>query len=83
MEIPKFYFEALGENHIKSIFHAPAIIEKKGVDIAMSDRDLFHKIARVVYRGLRVIYVSAVFYMVPFIVFFIQYVWAQGPQKEG
>ena len=43
MEIPKFYFEALGENHIKSIFHHPAIIEKRGVDIQMSDRNLFHK----------------------------------------
>jgi len=79
MEIPKFYFEALGENHIKSIFHNPAIIEKKGIDIAMSDRSLFHKIARVLYRGLRVIYVSVIFYLVPFVVFFIQYMWAMAP----
>jgi len=76
MEIPKFYFEALGENHIKSIFHHPAIIEKKGIDISMSERSTFHKIARVLYRGLRVIYVSVIFYLVPFVVFFIQYMWA-------
>jgi hypothetical protein len=76
MEIPKFYFEALGENHIKSIFHHPATIEKRGINIKMADRSLFHKVARVVYRVLRVIYVSVIFYLIPFVVFFIQYMWA-------
>jgi len=83
MEIPKFYFEALGENHIKSVCHHPADVEKRGVDIKMSDRTLFHKIARVIYRLLRVIYVSTLFYLVPFVVFFIQYMWASGPVAEG
>jgi len=49
----------------------------------MSDRSLFHKIARIVYRLLRVIYVSVIFYLIPFVVFFIQYWFASGPQKEG
>ena len=30
MEIPKFYFEALGDNHIKSVCHHPAEISKRG-----------------------------------------------------
>jgi uncharacterized membrane protein YukC len=82
MEIPKFYFEALGENFMKSIFHHPSIIEKKGINIKMEDRNTFHKVARVVYRLLRCIYVSMIFYLVPFIVFFIQYMFADGP-REG
>jgi len=71
MEIPKFYFEALGENHMKTIFHHPSVIEKRGVEIKMEDRNTFHKAARVMYRFLRVVYVSCVFYMVPFIVFYL------------
>ena len=83
MEIPKFYFEALGDNHIKSIFHHPVKIDKRGVDIKMEDRSLFHKVARIVYRTLRVIYVSIIFYLVPFVVFFIQYIWAVGVGEKG
>ena len=71
MEIPKFYYEALGDNHIKSIFDHHVVIDKRGIDIKMEDRSLFHKFARVIYRTVRVIYVSIIFYLVPFVVFFI------------
>jgi hypothetical protein len=48
----------------------------------MSDRTCFHKVARILYRFLRALYVSVIFYLVPFCVFYIQYKFAVGLQKE-
>jgi len=48
----------------------------------MSDRTCFHKCARLIYRFLRALYVSIIFYLVPFCVFYIQYQFATGLHEE-
>jgi hypothetical protein len=71
MEISKMYFEALKSNKLKEMMHHRPHYEKRGRDIKFSDRNLFHKIARVVYKVLRALYVSVIFYFVPFIVMYL------------
>ena len=71
MEIPNYYLESMGDNPILGVCHHPPTIDVRGSSIRFSDRTTFHKVARVVYKGLRSLYVSVVFYMVPFATFAI------------
>ena len=77
MEIPKFYFEALGDNHLRTVCHYPPMNVNKGKDIKMENRTIFHKLARWNYKIHRTIYVSIIYYMVPFACFYIQSFYAK------
>ena len=71
MEIPKFYFESLGDNYLKTVCHHPPKNVIKGKDIEFMKRTLFHKFARMNYKFQRAVYVSVIYYMVPFVTFYI------------
>ena len=74
MEVSNLYFESLMNNKLKVIMHHPPKLEKRGVDIQFNERSLFHKAARMIYKFIRCIYVSFVFYFVPFAVLYLQWI---------
>ena len=69
MELSKLYVERLKDNKLKAVMehHYPA--KNRGRDIEFKNRSLFHKTARIVYKFMRSIYVSVIFYFVPFYIF--------------
>lgn len=73
MEVSNLYFESLMNNKLKVIMHHPPKLTKKGKDIEFRERSMFHKFARIIYKFLRCLYVSVVFYFVPFFVVFLQW----------
>ena len=87
MELPKMYYESLSDNKLKIICHEHYKRPKRGRHIEMKDRDWFHKIGRVNYRMLRSIYVSVVFYFVPFTIIalsrFLAMVPSEGEAKKA
>lgn len=66
MEFGALYFESQIDNKLMPIMHHKPKKSIKGKDIKFGDRSCFHKLARVVYRGFRLFYVSAIFYMLPY-----------------
>jgi hypothetical protein len=73
MEVSNMYFEALMNNKLKEVLHshyAPKR-EKSIKDIVWKDRSCFHKVARILYKIIRCVYVSLIFYFVPFLVVFL------------
>ena len=73
MEVKNMYFESLKNSKLKEIMHHPPKHLHKGKDIKFSERPLFHKFARVLYRFLRVFFVGVIFYFIPFSVHIIQF----------
>ena len=73
MELNKIYLESLTDNTLKSVLHCHPVVEKKSKDIKFSDRSCFHKVARIVYKTSRSIYVSIIFYFVPFYVIYLNF----------
>ena len=71
VELTKLYLEALKDNHLEEVFHKHPKIVQKGRDIKFSERSLFHKLARLLYKLTRCIYSSLVFYYAPFMVYFV------------
>ena len=82
MELPKMYFDALTDNPLKEILTTKVKVEKKGKDIKFGQRSCFHKVARAVYCMVRAIYVSVVFYFVPYYVLFINFWMSSGIAAE-
>ena len=74
MEISNMYFESLKGNKLKEIMHHAPKCVKSGKDIKFSERTLFHKGARILYKVLRSFYVSVIFYFVPFSVMYLQWI---------
>ena len=76
-EVSEFYFEALKGNNIilKGLEEFYPKFEKRGADIVFSERSGFHMVARVVYKVTRLIYVSCIFYFIPFAGFIIQFLY--------
>lgn len=72
MELSTIYFESLMDNKLKVIMHHPPKFEKHCRDIKFSSRSVFHMFARVLYKLFRCIYVSAIFYFMPFAVIVLQ-----------
>lgn len=60
------YLESLIHNPIMEVVEKHPKIKVKGSDIKFSDRSCIHKIARVIYKILRSLYVGVIFYFVPF-----------------
>jgi hypothetical protein len=71
MELNKLYFESLKDHNLKKVMHTHVLIERKGKHITFMSRSFFHKWARVTYKLLRSIYISFVFYFVPFYIIFL------------
>ena len=81
MEVSNLYFESLMNNKLKVIMHHAPKLETKGSDIKFMERSLFHKLARMIYKFIRCLYVSVVFYFVPFAVLYLQ--WIMVPDHSG
>jgi hypothetical protein len=84
-EVSCFYFEALAVNNsamevVKELYPKQEI---KGKDINFFERSYFHMIARLVYKLVRAIYVSAIFYFIPFASFMIHFMFYYPPEVEG
>merc|ERR1712046_175646 len=73
-EIPKLYFESMkGDEKLFEVFEHPILITKRGRDFKWADRSCGNKIGRLIYKTFRCIYISVVFYMVPFAVILVNY----------
>ena len=83
LELTKMYLEALRDPYMEEALHKHPKILKRGVDIKWSDRNCFHKIARFVYKCIRLVYCSVIFYFVPFSVYFISSQFAVAESGEG
>ena len=70
MELSKIYLESLTDNKLKLIFEKEVKVINRGREIKFFERSLFHQVARFIYKMFRVIYLSFIFYFVPFIVIF-------------
>ena len=71
LELTKMYLEALRDPYMEEALENHIKAEKKGKDIKFMERNWFHKIARLIYKLIRLIYCSVIFYFVPFSVYFI------------
>lgn len=77
MEIPKIYVESFTDKSLAGVVHNSITIEKKGKEISFFDRSLYHKVARFTYKLSRAFYVSLIFYFVPFMTIFINFMIAE------
>ena len=68
MELSQIYQESLLDNKLEGVFHKHIELDTKGKMNGYKDRTLFHKIARYIYKIFRTIYVSVIFYFVPFLI---------------
>jgi predicted nucleic acid-binding Zn ribbon protein len=71
MDVSNMYFEALKGNLLKEVLHHSPEVVKCGSTIVFRERTCFHKCARVLYKVLRCLYVSVIFYFIPFSVLFL------------
>ena len=83
MEVPIMYLESLLDNPLKEIMHHHPHRVHRGRDIQFSDRSLFHKLARIIYKMLRAFYVSVIFYYVPFWVLFVNFTATMSDDGES
>jgi hypothetical protein len=73
MEFGTLYFESQHHigNKLTTLCHKHPVATVKGDDIVWKDRTCFHKCARILYRTFRLYYISCMFYMLPFWMYFI------------
>lgn len=79
MEISNMYFEALMNNPLKVVMHHPPTIDFKGHAIKFRDRSCFHKLARLLYKLIRCLYVGLIFYYIPYTVIYLQWLTKADP----
>ena len=72
MELGKMYLhDILEHNNLYVVFKEHLKVKNKGKDIRfLRDRNCFHKIARIIYKVFRGLYVSMIFYFIPYLVLF-------------
>lgn len=86
MQVQNFYLHAMMDNKLKQfVLSTPkperAFItdddgystRKSGKHIKYRERSCFHKVARLIYKFTRMIYVGYIFYFVPFTTLFLQF----------
>lgn len=73
MEIPKLYFEAVDYKNIKEVCHMHLNVDIRGRDIDFWARDWFHIFARCTYKFHRALFVSVIYYFVPFGTLFLTF----------
>ena len=73
IELPGWYMNSLVEDKLKArIFaHHHLPVERKGSEIKWKDRSLMNKVFRLIYRLIRGIYCSVIFYFQPFFTLYI------------
>lgn len=71
MEVANIYFESLLGNKLRVVMEESPKLLQRETKIKFSDRTLFHKVARLIYKGFRALYVAALFYFAPFIVVYL------------
>ena len=71
MEVSNLYFNSLMNLKFKEIIHQPPKVINRNRNLVFSDRSFFHKFARVFYKLVRGVYVSCIFYFIPFSVIFV------------
>ena len=74
--MPQMYFGSMDNPKMKEMCNSNPAIVNRGRDIPFSTRSLPNKIARLIYRFFRLIYVSVIFYFTPFGVLFLTYYYA-------
>lgn len=79
VEIGKMYLESLQKNPLKALLHHPPKITKFQKDFKEEKLSCFHKVARFLFVTIRTLYVSVIFYFVPFAVLF----WQWATKLEG
>ena len=72
MAMPKMYFMALHDNPLKEVTEQHLKLVNRGPR-ALSSRTFFHKIARIIYKFSRALYVSVIFYFIPFGVLYVSF----------
>lgn len=82
MELPSMYFMANNYHKMKEICHAHVEQAVIGKDIQFSKRSMFHKIARVVYKVTRLIYVAIIYYFIPFGILFLTFYHAKIKDED-
>lgn len=83
VELPKIFFESQHyDNYLYNVFKAELAVENKTKNIKFSERTFFHKCARVAYKIMRCFYASVIFYYIPFIVLFLQFVISNNLNNE-
>ena len=65
------YLESLMDDPICEVMHHLPEAEVRGCDINFSERTCFHKFARVLYKVIRCLYISFVFYFAPYMILVI------------
>ena len=73
IELPAMFYSAMADKAIKKVFEFPVERDNRGRDIQFMQRTCFHRIARVLYKVFRSLYVAIMFYMSPFFVYAIIY----------
>ena len=73
IELPAMFYSAMADPAIKKVFQFKVQRINSGKDIKFTDRTFYHKVARIIYKVFRSIYVGAMFYMSPFFVYAIVY----------
>lgn len=82
MELPGMYFMANNYHTLKEICHTHVEQAVKGKDISFRERSPFHKCARLVYKMVRLIYVTVIYYFIPFGVLFLTFYHAKIKDEE-
>lgn len=65
MEVTKLYFESLIDNKLRSVVHHSPKYDSS-LKPTFYERSCFHKFGRIIYKMLRAIYVSFIYYFIPY-----------------
>ena len=80
IELPAMFYNALADSAIKKVFQFKVKRMNRGKDISFAKRSLFHKVARILYKVFRSLYIGIMFYMSPFFVYAIIYQFGQNSE---
>ena len=94
MQVQNFYLHAMMDNKLKQfVLSTPkperAFIQsadgssmpKSGKHNKFRERSCFHKVARVIYKFTRMVYVGYIFYFVPYTTLFLQFASSVGSEE--
>ena len=72
MLLPKFYYNSIKENALLEAYNGKPFYVCASSNL-FSERSLFHKIARTIYKVFRAFYVTVIFYFAPLSVLVINF----------
>lgn len=68
IKLPDMYFQSFSNNELKKVCDEELKVVVRGRFLPFSSRSSLNKVARMVYRVLRTLYVSLIYYFIPFAV---------------